>query len=546
VRRQRGARPSPTILLTAIAATVVLLPWALDKTPADATHPRAADTRLAEQPLNGLGGGISVREVSQATPFSMVALTGDDLTGTSARIRAKHRDGSWGPWYDAETVESNADDEGPGAAHGPKGTEPLFVGLTTAVQIAVTRPTGAPVTTPPPTGPATAGLGYVPANTERSLAQNLSAVLITPPQAPVDAQFSPPTAVLAPGQPPSIISRAQWGADESMKCGSPVYDDGVKAAIVHHTAGSNDYSPEDSAAIVRAIYAYHTRTLGWCDIAYNALVDKYGQVFEGRAGGIDKPVQGSHTGGFNKDTWGVAMLGDFDDVPPTEIQLRTVGRLIGWRLGLDHVDPKGTVVLTSAGTSYTHFPLGATPTLPTIFTHRDVGNTDCPGAAAYAAMPEIRDIAARFNDPPGPVTLEDQLRGGAIYAKWQALGAGKGAVGAPRAPEAVAEGDTRYVTFTKGAIYWSPTTGAQTLIGAIYDAWASLGYERGLLGLPTSGEIQQPQWVSQNFQHGTLNFDRETGMVTRVVDGVAQELPPPPPDGPPVQLERFTPIDKSA
>ena len=60
--------------------------------------------------------------------------------------------------------------------------------------------------------------------------------------------------------------------------------------------------------------------------------------------------------------------------------------------------------------------VSATPTLPTIFTHRDVGNTDCPGAAAYAAMPEIRDIAARFNDPPGPVSLEDQLRGGAIYA----------------------------------------------------------------------------------------------------------------------------------
>ena len=86
----------------------------------------------------------------------------------------------------------------------------------------------------------------------------------------------------------------------------------------------------------------------------------------------------------------------------------------------------------------------------------------------------------------------------------------------------------------------------EPVTGAIYDAWASLGYERGLLGLPTSGEIQEPQWVVQNFQHGTLNFDRETGMVTRVVDGVAQELPPPSPNGPPIQLERFTPIDKSA
>ncbi|WP_261862371.1 N-acetylmuramoyl-L-alanine amidase, partial [Mycobacterium montefiorense] len=101
--------------------------------------------------------------------------------------------------------------------------------------------------------------------------------------------------------------------------------------IVHHTAGSNDYAPEDSAGIVRSIYEYHTRELGWCDIAYNALVDKYGQVFEGRFGGMTRPVEGSHTGGFNVDTWGVAMLGDFDAVPPTPLQLKMTGRLIGWR-----------------------------------------------------------------------------------------------------------------------------------------------------------------------------------------------------------------------
>ena len=180
--------------------------------------------------------------------------------------------------------------------------------------------------------------------------------------------------------------------------------------------------------------------------------------------------------------------------------------------------------------------------LPAIFTHRDVGNTDCPGNAAYAAMDEVRDIAARFNDPPGPQTLEDQLRGGAIFARWQALGADKSPVGSPTAPEATGAGEARYVTFDRGAIYWSPESGAEPLTGAIYDSWASLGFERGLLGLPTSAEIPEPQWLVQNFQHGTLNFDRETGLVTRVVDGVAQELPPPPSTGPPVQLERFTPI----
>ena len=87
-----------------------------------------------------------------------------------------------------------------------------------------------------------------------------------------------------------------------------------------------------------SIYAYHTVTLGWCDIAYNALVDKYGQVFEGRAGGITKDVMGSHTGGFNSDVWGVSMIGNFGTSPP-DIMIKTVGRLLGWRLGLDHVNP---------------------------------------------------------------------------------------------------------------------------------------------------------------------------------------------------------------
>jgi uncharacterized protein with LGFP repeats len=90
-------------------------------------------------------------------------------------------------------------------------------------------------------------------------------------------------------------------------------------------------------------------------------------------------------------------------------------------------------------------------------------------------------------------------------------------------------------------MYWSPQSGAEPVTGAIYKAWGSLGFERGALGLPTSGEIQEPQWIVQNFQHGTLNFDREKGTVTRVIDGVPLELPPPSAEAEPIQLERFTP-----
>ena len=516
-----------------------MLPWAISGFPPGDRGdrpPLASVPLIVERPLDGIGGGETIHDLHQDTPFSMVALTAEDLTGTEARVRAKKPDGSWGPWYEAEAMD------GVGPEHaGKTGTEPVFVGLTTDVQLAVRRPAGAPVTVAPPASdPTKPGLGYLPAGVEAPLGPNFNAVLISPPEAPAD--IAPPEAVSAPGQPPVIIGRLQWGADEALKCGNTVYDNGVRAAVVHHTAGSNDYAPGDSPGIVRQIYEYHTRTLGWCDLAYNALVDKYGQVFEGRAGGITRPVEGAHTGGFNENTWGVAMMGDFGTVPPTPIQLRTTGRLLGWRLGMDHVDPKGTVALVSAGGGFTHFAQGTAPMLPTIFTHRDVGNTECPGNAAYAEMGLLRDIAAHFNRPLGPQSLADSLRGGAIFLKWASMGGETSPLGAPTSPEGTGEGAARYVTFERGALYWSPESGAEPVTGAIYEAWGKLGFERGALGLPTSGEIQEPQWIVQNFQHGTLNFDREKGTVTRVIDGVPIELPPSPAGAVPVQLERISPI----
>jgi uncharacterized protein with LGFP repeats len=541
------------MMLTAIAATVVIVSAVADATHDRGVHdpPPAHDTQFTEQPLIGLGGGVTIREVTQDKPFSLVALTGD-LAGTSTRVRAKRPDGSWGSWYQTE-YETAAPDSGPasgaglagsaqstGPTEGPRSTDPVFVGTTTTVQIAVTRPLDAPMTPPVPPGdpPEKDGLGYKPASKEQPFGQNISAILISPPQAPAKTQWTPPSGVVMPGQAPSIISRAEWGADESLRCGSPQYDNGIRAAVIHHTAGSNDYSPLESAGIVKAIYTYHSKTLGWCDIAYNALVDKYGQVFEGSAGGLTKAVEGFHTGGFNRNTWGVAMIGNFDDVPPTPIQLRTVGRLLGWRLGLDGVDPKGTVALESAGSHYTTFPAGAIANLPTVFTHRDVGNTDCPGNAAYALMDEIRDIASHFNDPPEE--LIKALQGGAIYEHWQAIGGMNSVLGAPTSPEDSAEGDARYATFARGAMYWSPDTGAQPVTGAIYDAWGSLSFERGSLGLPTSAEIQEPLQITQNFQHGTLNYERLSGNVTEVVDGITTPLSTQSPSGPTVPPERFS------
>ena len=108
---------------------------------------------------------------------------------------------------------------------------------------------------------------------------------------------------------PRMVSRAAWGANESIRRASPDHSDTVKAAFVHHTVQTNSYSPSESAALVRAGYLYHVRTRGWNDIGYNFLVDRYGRVFEGRYGGVTRAVLGAHAGGFNTNSTGVARLG---------------------------------------------------------------------------------------------------------------------------------------------------------------------------------------------------------------------------------------------
>ena len=229
------------MLFTAIAGTVVILPWALPSTPFDEDRrPLAEQTQLAQQPLTGLGGGETIREVHQDTPFSLVALTAADLTGTSARVRAQASPTARGDrGTKPRTSTASATRHRHRAAPNPSssGSPPRSRSPSTVQAVQRRRRRSEPAQAEP-AGP---DLGYLPANTNQPFGQNVNAVLISPPQAPIDLPL--PNAVTPPGQPPAIITRAQWGADESMKCPNTVYDDGVRAGVVHHTAGSNDYAP---------------------------------------------------------------------------------------------------------------------------------------------------------------------------------------------------------------------------------------------------------------------------------------------------------------
>ena len=276
------------------------------------------------------------------------------------------------------------------------------------------EPAPADATGPAPARPAADDAPPVPtryadikpvAETTDINADSVTAVLLSPDDTPtpdpeafgdVAAQGGTGTDADIAARQPSIITRGGWGADESIRCRNASYDNSLAAATVHHTAGSNNYSREGSAGVVRGVYTYHARSLGWCDVGYNVMVDKYGQAFEGRHGGLSRNVQGAHAGGFNGNTWGISMMGDYSTVSPPDVTVRKMGEIIGWRLSVAGVDPKGTDTHYSEGTSYTRYARGAAVRLPNIFAHRDVGNTSCPGNAGYAKMGQIRDIAAAY------------------------------------------------------------------------------------------------------------------------------------------------------
>jgi hypothetical protein len=197
-----------------------------------------------------------------------------------------------------------------------------------------------------------------------------------------------PDAVVAK---PAYLDRVAWGADESWRSGTPRINSTVEQVHVHHTVTRNDYTPEDVPALIRGMYRYHTKSLGWSDIAYNFLVDRFGRIWTGRAGGAAKPVRGAHTLGFNASSCGVSVIGNLDQVAPTNETLEAVAALAAWKLDLYSRDPLGSATVLSEGSD--RFRSGTTPTLPVIDGHRDTNDTSCPGGYLYAALPDIRNRA---------------------------------------------------------------------------------------------------------------------------------------------------------
>jgi hypothetical protein len=208
---------------------------------------------------------------------------------------------------------------------------------------------------------------------------------------------APTSAAIASPSKPGIITRSQWGADESIRKGKPSYAGSLQFAVIHHTATSDSYAKSESDNIVRSIYAYHVKTNGWDDIGYNFLVDRYGQVFEGRYGGVDRNVIGAHSMGFNTSSTGVSVIGNFASSKPPDITINSLKRILSWRLDQAMVDPESSVAYVSNGSN--KYPEGQKVTLKRVIGHRDVGQTACPGDPLQGALGYLRWAAKKDGQP---------------------------------------------------------------------------------------------------------------------------------------------------
>jgi hypothetical protein len=213
---------------------------------------------------------------------------------------------------------------------------------------------------------------------------------------------------VAEAQPPvpEMVPRGEWGANQS-DGGCPPRTGAshgqVKAAIVHHTVSANDYTPEEAPGIVLGICRFHRNGNGWNDIGYNFLVDRFGNVYEGRAGGITAPVVGAHTAGFNAQTFGASSIGTHTSVGVTPEAKQAFVNLIAWKLANHGTIAGGSTRLISAGGESNKFPRGKRVRAKRVSGHRRFAHTVCPGNALKHQIKEIRRQAqARIDAHPAP------------------------------------------------------------------------------------------------------------------------------------------------
>ncbi len=357
-----------------------------------------------------LGASLSSSRVTSrpraVSGYAAVGVTwqaGQDFDEGQIDLRVRTRTGEvWSDWQELEYHDEHGPDAGSAEARTARpGTEPMFVGEVDDVQIKA-HTDGTPL-------PADLSAALItPGNPAETSSEHPSLEGAGPldgaGQGDQDGDFSVQDddqalslrAASRTIAQPTIFSRAQWGANEKLRGqGQPSYGS-ISAGFVHHTVNANNYTEDEVPGIIRSIYAYHVQSRGWSDIGYNFLVDRFGRIWEGRYGGVDKPVIGAHTLNYNQYSFAMSAIGNYETTKPSDAMLRAYGQLFAWKLSLHGVNPASTSQRVGSST------------FQAINGHRDAGSTACPGKHLYAQLPLIRTYASQAAPAgPTPIKLEN-------------------------------------------------------------------------------------------------------------------------------------------
>ena len=326
--------------------------------PAEDAEIRSFPTGVTAQAVTPADSDAVVSEPVEA-PLDFTMIGFDIPAGETIRFRVSPDGRAWAEWQTADEIDEGPDGGSPTDEDGRVATGAAWVGSARWVQVEARDP-----------GRVTAHL----IDSSGDPAADAAAVAVGENQ------------ITAAAAQPTIISRAGWGADESITKRASIAS-GARHAVVHHTASTNTYNPEDVPGMIRGFHRYHTVTQGWSDIGYNFLIDKFGRIYEGRNGGITKAVIGAHAMGFNTGSIGVSLIGNFDQATPTTAAMNALRQLLAWKFDLHGIDPTATVSLVSGGSP--KYASGVSVKLPAINGHRDSGLTSCPGKNLYSLLPGL-------------------------------------------------------------------------------------------------------------------------------------------------------------
>ncbi len=329
---------------------------------AKATRDNARE-RLGAQTLPNQGVSVLKATTPQDVNPSLAAvgITWEKGTGVGSQVQYRALKGdAWGEWTNVTVDTSSGPDESAAGSVTRVGSELIMLSGASKVQARVLG------------GPA-----QVPVDPEVTVIDpGVSEADKAPEQQPAGAAHA---AVVRP----QILSRAQWGADETWRTGRPMSNT-VKGVIIHHTADTNNYTRDQVPGMMRSMYRYATKTLGWDDIAYNYVIDRWGRIWQGRAWLYpEQPVFPAAHLSNNDRAMGVSMLGNYESEVLSTPARKSLERIIGWAATQYGFDPSGRMLIYNNKTAREEW-------MPTITGHRDNYFTACPGANLYPLIPSIR------------------------------------------------------------------------------------------------------------------------------------------------------------